>query len=126
MNTPLAEFIVLKRRQRKLRQQDLAGRLGVGASYLCAVEGGRRLPRSKIFWKHVSQALGLDESEDRALLEALRRSAPTLKIPTGTSKEIRDILFDLADHGDSLPDELLEIVRIAAKASQDGLRKEKP
>jgi len=98
----------------------------VGPSYISAVEGGRRLPRSKTFWKQVAKALNLDANEETALQEALRRSAPTLKIPTETSPAIREILFDLIDRGDMLPPALLEIVRIATKASPTRLGKEQP
>lgn len=126
MHTPVTEFLVLKRRQRQIRQQDLAKMINVGPSYISAVEGGRRLPRSKAFWKQVSNALKLDESEDRTLQEALRRSAPTLKIPTETSLAIREILFDLVERGDTLPPALLEIVRIATRASPTRLGKELP
>lgn len=123
MLTPITEFLVVKRRQRKLQQQEFAKMLGVGPSYVSAVESGRRLPRAKSFWQQVSRSLALNDAEECAMQEALRRSAPTLKIPPGTSKEIRDILFDLVDHGDSLSDELLEIVQIAAKGRHVRARK---
>ncbi|MEQ1661880.1 MAG: helix-turn-helix transcriptional regulator [Thiobacillus sp.] len=126
MHTPVTEFLVLKRRQRQIRQQDLAKILNVVPSYVSAVEGGRRLPRSKAFWKQVSKALNLNASEEQDMQEAIRRSAPTLKIPSETSQEIREILFDLVDRGDTLSPALIEIVRIATKASHSRLGKERP
>lgn len=70
--------------------------------------------------------MNLDANEETALQEALRRSAPTLKIPTETSPAIREILFDLVDRGDTLPPALLDIVRIATRASPTRLGKEQP
>lgn len=98
--------------------------INVGPSYISAVEGGRRLPRSKVFWKQISKALNLDEREEMELQEALRRSAPTLKIPPGTSPSVREILFDLADRGDALAPDLLEIIQIATRANSTRPRKE--
>lgn len=126
MHTPVTEFLILKRRQRQIRQQDLARMIEVGASYISAVEGGRRLPRSKAFWTRVSMALNLSKNEEQDMHEAIRRSAPTLKVPTETSPTVREILFDLVDRGDTLPTALLEIVRIATRVSPSGLGKEQP
>lgn len=111
----LSEFLILKRRENSLRQQDLARQLGIGSSYLSAVEAGRRLPKSTTFWEKPSQVLKLDDEDKRTLHQMLRQSKSTLSIPPDTNPEVREILCDLVDFGGQLSPDQLAIIKIATQ-----------
>lgn len=111
----LSEFLILKRRQNHLRQQDLARQLGIGSSYLSAVESGRRLPKSTTFWNKLSEVLRLDDDDRQMLHQILQQSKSTLRIPPDTNPQVREVLFDLVEFGNQLTPDQLAIIRIATR-----------
>jgi transcriptional regulator with XRE-family HTH domain len=111
----LSEFLLLKRHQHYLRQQDLARQLGVAPSYLSAIESGRRIPRSDAFREKLTAALDLSDEEQKVLHRIVRSSNPSLAIPPNIRPEVRELLFDLVDYGNQLSQDQLAILQIAAK-----------
>lgn len=111
----LSDFLVLKRHQIGLRQQDLARQLGVTASYLSSIESGRRVPRSVAFWQNLTTVLKLGDDDQHLLHQMLRASNPNLTIPQDLLPEVRELLYDLAEFGNQLSSDQLAIIKLAAR-----------
>lgn len=68
---PFAISLQSLRRTRRMRQKALARALGVDASYLCAIENGRKLPpRNADFFSRLQTSLDLSEEEVTSLRDA--------------------------------------------------------
>ncbi len=111
----LSDFMILKRHQNRLRQQDLARQLGVTASYLSSIESGRRVPKSTIFWQNLIAALKLGDDDQHLLHQMLRASNPNLTIPPDLLPEVRELLYDLAEFGNQLRSDQLAIIKLAVR-----------
>lgn len=86
MPTPASAVLADIRRRRKIRQAELAERLGIGASYLSQLEtGARRMPER--FIERMAVELSLSEGERKALEKAARISLRHRTVPTNASPE---------------------------------------
>lgn len=85
--TPFSDYLFQLRRLRGLRQNELAAALGLGSSYISALESCRKDPPTPHQLQRLSQALSLShmEAEELGRLAALSRRR--LEIPPEASKE---------------------------------------
>ncbi|MDN3575693.1 helix-turn-helix transcriptional regulator [Chitinimonas viridis] len=83
--SPFADHLFQLRRSRGLRQKDLANLLGIGTSYLCALETGRKEPPSEQQLARMAKAMALDQSEYAAFVEVANLSRRNLEIPIDAS-----------------------------------------
>ena len=94
--TPLGQRLVALRRERGVTQREMAKRLGVSASYLSALERGRRGRASFALLQNVIALFGLiwDDADELMRLAAL--SDPRVRIDTGglapVSTEVANLL----------------------------------
>lgn len=86
MPTPASAVLADIRRRRKIRQSDLAEKLGIGVSYLSQLEtGARRIP-DRLVQRMVNE-LFLSDGERSALETAARISLRHRTVPTNASPE---------------------------------------
>lgn len=81
--TPFGTFLEKIRRSRQLQQKQLAMDLGINASYISALEKGRKEPPSKEVLQRLITSLDLDEEEQTALWKCVEQSKRTLHLPDG-------------------------------------------
>lgn len=100
MPTPASAVLADIRRRRKIRQADLAERLGIGTSYLSQLEtGARRMPER--FIERMAVELSLSEGERKALEKAARISHRYRTVPVNASPEeyeLVDALWEALGH----------------------------
>src|SRR5579884_1736870 len=91
--TSFGELLKAFRKRRRLRQEELAARLGVHRNTIGAWERGDRLPDTRGMIQEAAHHLRLDEQETRQLLEAsllatsLRWNVPSSRNPFFTGRE---------------------------------------
>ncbi|GAB3261472.1 helix-turn-helix domain-containing protein [Chitinimonas naiadis] len=83
--SPFSDHLFQLRRSRGLRQKDLADLLGIGTSYLCALETGRKEPPSEQQLARMANAMALDQDEFGAFVEVANLSRRSLEIPVEAS-----------------------------------------
>jgi len=81
--TPFGLFLTNMRRSRQLRQKQLAMDLGINASYISALEKGRKEPPSKQVLERLIVALELNDEEQAALWESAEQSKKSFQLPKG-------------------------------------------
>lgn len=80
--TPLGTYLLNLRRSRGIRQKELAQLLGVDASYLSALESGRKGPPAPALLERLREKLALSEDEQRELQTTARHSQKRYLVPT--------------------------------------------
>ncbi len=95
--TPLSLFIRRHRRRLGLTQADLARRVGCDATYINAIETGRRRPDGLQFLGALAVALELGTDDRMALGEAATLSKRSLRVPDALTAEQREVIATLMD-----------------------------
>ena len=81
--TPFGSFLEKIRRSRQLQQKQLAVDLGINASYISALEKGRKAPPSKEVLDKLISTLDLDNEEQAAMWESIEQSQKSFQLPDG-------------------------------------------
>ncbi|AMK76934.1 MULTISPECIES: helix-turn-helix domain-containing protein [Methylomonas] len=81
--TPFGVFLEKIRRSRQLRQKQLAVDLGINASYISALETGRKEPPSRRVLERLIAALDLSDEEQTVLWESAEQSQRSIQLPDG-------------------------------------------
>lgn len=81
--TPFGVFLEKVRRSRQLRQKQLAVDLGINASYISALETGRKEPPSRRVLERLIAALDLSDEEQTVLWESAEQSQRSIQLPDG-------------------------------------------
>ena len=110
--TPFGDFIFAIRREWGLRQKEMAYRMGVDASYLCALEAGRREPPTAEQLQRYAQALGLSGEMTRKMVQVAELSRRRLEIPQDASKEEYVLAHQFMLALGSLTSAQVEIIRL--------------
>ena len=113
--SPFANHLLLLRRGRGLKQKDLAELMGIGTSYLCALESGRKEPPSPTQLARMATALQLNHDEQRALIEVADLSRRNLEIPTEASAEEYEVAHALVDRLGQLTHEEVDLIKLVLK-----------
>ncbi len=79
--TPFGLFLENLRRSRQLRQKQLAIDLGINASYISALEKGRKEPPSRQLLERLITTMALSDEEQSALWESAEQSQRTFQLP---------------------------------------------
>lgn len=78
------------RKQKGLKQYELAERLGIKPAYVCDIENGRRKPHSNTFIENVCQAL------DLTIGERLKLYSLSYNLPRPLSNSKQELLSQIA------------------------------
>ncbi|WP_259241815.1 helix-turn-helix domain-containing protein [Rheinheimera pacifica] len=93
--TPFGECLEKFRRDRGLKQFELAELVGIKASYVSVLERGHKGPPSKYILRQIIEKLELSEQEKQKLLHDAAISDYTFKVPYGTSRLEFELLHQL-------------------------------
>lgn len=93
--TPFGESLEKLRRERNLKQVDLARLVGIEPSYISLMERGYKGPPSSDVLKRISVTLKLKAHETQKLLRDAAISESNFKIPPGTSRSEFELLYRL-------------------------------
>lgn len=101
--TALGDFLRQQRVACDLTQAALARRAGVNATYINAIETGRKRPDGPQLLNALAEALSLDEGGRRALSKAAELSQRLLRLPEELSPAkhefVRTLIEDLPQFG---------------------------
>lgn len=95
--SPFSRYLVELRRRYRLRQGDLAARVGYDQSYLSALEIGQKGPPTPEFVERLSSALSLTDAEMHELEDAVEASERKLTISNDAEEEVFLLLKDLRE-----------------------------
>lgn len=93
--TPFGESLEKFRREKNLKQVDLARLVGIEPSYISLMERGYKGPPSQDILKQISIKLKLKDHETQILLRDAAISENTFKIPPGISRSEFELLHRL-------------------------------
>jgi transcriptional regulator with XRE-family HTH domain len=79
--TPFGCYLESLRRNRRLKQKDIAEMIGVNPSYISAMESGKKGPPSDDLIRSLAESLNLSTSEDILLWDYAAQSVQALRIP---------------------------------------------
>lgn len=79
------------RKQKGLKQYELADKLGFKSAYLCDIENGRRKPQSNRFIENVSEVLELTDKERKHLYEL------SYNLPENITNKKQELLSQIAN-----------------------------
>ncbi|AMK76909.1 MULTISPECIES: helix-turn-helix domain-containing protein [Methylomonas] len=96
--TPFGVFLEKIRRSRQLRQKQLAVDLGINASYISALETGRKEPPSRQILERLITALDLSDDEQAALWESAEQSQRSIQLPDGMRLSEFRLVNELRKH----------------------------
>lgn len=108
--TPFGKALSQLRRSRKLQQRELAEHVGIRASYVSAMEGGKKGPPSKLVIQKIINALKLTDEEKRVLESSVGPSERIIRLPNTVSLEEYGFLWELRKRLGSLSHEELIIM----------------
>jgi transcriptional regulator with XRE-family HTH domain len=111
MLTELGRFLRKLRIDRGELIKDMAGKLGVTASYLSAIEvGKRKMPPP--WTARLAELYGLDDAAETALRDAAARSAKVIPLDmTGADGDKKDVAILFAREFETMDDALLAQIR---------------
>lgn len=123
--TPFGLFLEKLRRSRQLRQKQLAIDLGINASYISALEKGRKEPPSRQLLEKLITTMALSDEEQSALWESAEESQRTFQLPDGmllaeyrVVNELRKQLGRLSEGQIILLLNVLALGKVTTKPSQ--------
>lgn len=117
--TPFADLLFHLRRSRGLRQRELADRLGLGASYISALEACRKDPPAPKQLARLSTALALSPEESGELIRVAELSRSRIDIPSDASKDEYVLMHELARKLGSLTAEQVSVMRTVLRMSRE-------
>tara|TARA_R110001599_G_scaffold233032_1_gene432206 strand:- start:1309 stop:1689 length:381 start_codon:yes stop_codon:yes gene_type:complete len=123
--TPFGKVLSQLRRSRKLQQKQLAEAIGIEASYVSALEGGKKSPPSRLVLSKLIDFLNLSDEELQALESSIGPSERVIRLPNSVSLEEYDFLWELRKRLGSLSREELMIMTSALKLGSTNFKKEK-
>jgi transcriptional regulator with XRE-family HTH domain len=126
--TPFGLFLENIRRSRQLRQKQLAVDLGINASYISALEKGRKEPPSKQILERLITTLELDEEEQATMWKCVEQSKRTLHLPEGMMLAEYELINQLRQQLGRLSQEqitlMMNVLALnASKNKQSNMRK---
>lgn len=95
--SPFSRCLVELRRRYRLRQGELAAKVGYEQSYLSALEVGLKGPPTAEFVERLSETLSLSDGEIRDLDDALEASQRKFSISLDADEEVFWLLKDLRE-----------------------------
>lgn len=117
--TPFADFLSNLRRARGLRQRDLAEKLGLGASYISALEACRKDPPSLDQLDRLCRALHLTPVECSELKRQAQLSRTRIDIPVEASKEEFVVLHELAAQLGTLTPLQIQMIQMVLQLARE-------
>ena len=111
MTSPFAESLRRLRRERHLRQRDLARTLSVDQSYVSALETGTKGPPSAHFTERLAETLELSAEETEELKGALRTSERKFELDADAPQDVYRLLHDLRTYARRLTHLQIETIR---------------
>ena len=93
--TPLAALLGELRRSRGIRQNELASLVAVDASYLSALESGRKGPPNSALIERFRRELNLTDDEYRNLLTAARYSQRRYEVPSEADPREHELIWTI-------------------------------
>lgn len=109
--TPFGKRLEKLRRERNLKQIELANLVGIKASYVSVLERGHKGAPSKAILERIIQKLELDDHERQALIKDAEISDFTFKVPKGTSSSEFELLHKLRSRLGTLSDKQVLILK---------------
>lgn len=111
--SPFAIHLRALRKQRGLRQNELAFRLGYEPSYISALERSEKGPPRQDFIKRLIRGLDLDEEEQAELAQALKASRRQFSLPARASEQEYALLHQLEPQLGRLHPLQLQMIQMA-------------
>jgi transcriptional regulator with XRE-family HTH domain len=109
--TPFGECLEQLRRNRGLKQVELAELISVKASYISVLERGHKGAPSKFILRKIIEKLHLSEQEQKKLLHDAEISDFTFKIPIGISRSEFELIHQLKSVLGSLNEDQILIMK---------------
>ncbi|MCS4309671.1 transcriptional regulator with XRE-family HTH domain [Rheinheimera pacifica] len=109
--TPFGQSLEKIRRDRGLKQFELADLIDIKASYVSVLERGHKGPPSKFIIRKIIEKLQLTEEEKQTLLHDAEISAYTFTIPYGISRSEFELLHQLKNELGSLNENQILIMK---------------
>tara|TARA_R110000850_G_scaffold44842_1_gene113664 strand:- start:69 stop:443 length:375 start_codon:yes stop_codon:yes gene_type:complete len=122
---PFGKVLSQLRRSRKLQQRQLAEYVGIKASYVSALESGKKGPPSKLVLHNLIDVLNLSVEERQVLEASIGPSERIIRLPDAVSLEEYDFLWELRKRLGSLSHEELVIMTSALKLGSTNLERSK-
>jgi transcriptional regulator with XRE-family HTH domain len=119
--TPFSDYLFQLRRARGLRQQELADRLGLGSSYISALESCRKEPPTEKQLQRVIEVMALNADEAAELIRLAKLSRRRIDIPTEASKEEYVLAHELAAQLGSLTQNQIDMMRLFLRISGEDM-----
>jgi transcriptional regulator with XRE-family HTH domain len=117
--TPFSDYLFQLRRNRGLRQRELADILGVEQTYLSALEAARKDPPSPEQVARFAMALELTEEEHADLLYAAQISKRKLELPEDTNRAEYQLVHELVNSLGGLSDDQISVIRTVLRMRFD-------
>lgn len=117
--TPFSDYLFQLRRNRGLRQRELADILGVEQTYLSALEAARKDPPSPEQVARFAMALELTEEEHADLLYAAQISKRKLELPEDTNRAEYQLVHELVNNLGGLSDDQISVIRTVLRMRFD-------
>ncbi|WP_184415265.1 helix-turn-helix domain-containing protein [Rhodocyclus tenuis] len=119
--SPFAIYLRALRKQRGLRQNELARRLGYEPSYISALERSDKGPPKQDFVDRLIRILALSDEEQLALSQALRLSRRQISLPFRASEREYVLLHQLEPQLGRLTPLQIHLIELALQipAAQD-------
>jgi len=111
--SPFASYLRALRKQRGLRQKELAHDLGYEPSYISALERSEKGPPKQDFINRLIRGLQLTEEEQATLSEALRLSRRYISLPSRASEREYALLHQLEPQLGHLSPLQIQLIELA-------------
>jgi len=112
----MSPFSILLRQlrvSRRLKQKEMANRLGYEPSYISALERGNKGPPKQDFINRLIQGLQLTEEEQATLAQALRLSRRHFSLPSRASEREYTLLHQLEPQLGHLSPLQIQLIELA-------------
>lgn len=111
--SPFASYLRALRKQRGLRQKELAHLLGYEASYWSALERSDKGPPKQDFINRLIRGLELTEEEQAILAQALRLSRRHISLPSRASEREYTLIHQLEPQLGHLSPLQIQLIELA-------------
>ena len=113
--TPFAALLSDICRSRRIRQKELAYRLGVDPSYLSAVTAGRKGPPSDSFISKLNESLQLSDEEQLAMQESVKFSQTRYRMPKEANPQFYEMIWKIFASAEGLKPAQMNVIEEVLK-----------
>lgn len=113
--SPFAYFLKTVRKNRRLRQNQLAELLGYEPSYISSLERSEKGPPKEDFIRRLINGLYLDEAEQADLQKALKLSRRQIALPPKANVEEYGLIHELEPQLGQLSPLQIHLIRLALR-----------